>query len=91
VRALASFSATEVEDEVQNFFATNLTFTAFTEIILTEEIRQKLISEISGVQNFTFSEFRRNTGSTADIEPLVFARNEVSVFSVDLYNVTVVS
>jgi hypothetical protein len=91
VQALASFSSTEVENEVLNYFATALTFTRFTELVLPETMRQGVISTVSGVQNFTFTEFRRSSGSSATIEPLLFAGNEISVFDSTLYNVTVIS
>jgi len=91
VQALASYSTTEVETDVQTFLATEFTFSTFTETIFPEVIRQRLISEIAGVQNVTFKEFRRATGSLSTIEPMVFNRNEVSVYDADLVNLEVVS
>jgi hypothetical protein len=91
VQALASFSTTEVEQDVQTFLQTEFTFTEFTETIFPEVIRQRLISEIAGVQNVIFTEFHRATGSLAAIEPMVFNRNEVSVYFADLVSLEVSS
>lgn len=91
IQALASFSVTEVEEDVLDFLTTEFTFTEFIETVFPEVIRQRVITEVSGVQNFRITEFRRATGSLSDIEPMVFARNEVSVFSPDFVDVTVIS
>ena len=91
IQALASYSVTEVEQNVLTFFAKEFTFTTFTEIIYPEVIRQRVITEVSGVQNFKLTEFRRSTGSLSTLEPLQFARNEISVFDTDYYSVKVVS
>jgi len=91
VQALASFSTTEVEQDVQTFLQTEFTFTEFTETIFPEVIRQRLISEIAGVQNVIFTEFHRATGSLSAIEPMVFNRNEVSVYFADIVSLEVSS
>lgn len=91
IQALASYSVTEVEQNVLTYFAKYFTFTTFTEVVYPEVLRQKVITEVSGVQNFKLTEFRRSTGSLATLEPLVFARNEISTFDTDYYKVSVVS
>lgn len=91
IQALASFSVTEVEEDVTEFLTTEFTFTTFIETVYPEVIRQRVITEVSGVQNFRLTEFRRATGSLSDIEPMVFARNEVSVYNPDIVDVTVIS
>lgn len=91
IQALASFSTTEVEEDVTAFLTTEFTFTEFIETVYPEVIRQRVITEVSGVQNFRLTEFRRATGSLSDIEPMVFARNEVSVYNPDVVDVTVIS
>lgn len=91
VQALASFSTTEVEEDVDTFLQTEFTFTEFTETVFPEVIRQRMISEIPGVQNVTFTEFHRATGSLSSIEPIVFNRNEVSVYDASFVNLEVVS
>ena len=91
IQALASFSTTEVEEDVTNFLTTEFTFTTFIDTVYPEVIRQRVISEVAGVQNFRLTEFRRATGSLAEIEPMVFARNEVSVYNPDVVDVTVIS
>jgi hypothetical protein len=89
VQALASFSTNEVEENINTFLATNFNFTIFTEIVFPEVIRQRLITEVSGVQNFRLTEFRRSTGSLSTIEPMSFARNEVSVYDANLINIRI--
>jgi hypothetical protein len=91
IQALASFSVTEVEEDINTFLTTEFTFTTFIETVFPEVIRQRVITEVSGVQNFRITEFRRATGSLSDVEPMVFARNEVSVFNPDIVDVTVIS
>jgi len=89
IKALASFSTNEVEENINTFLATNFTFTVFTEIVFPEVIRQRLITEVSGVQTFRMTEFRRNTGSLSTIEPMSFARNEVSIYDAALINIRI--
>jgi hypothetical protein len=80
VQAFASFTTTEVEENVNTFLTTEFNFTSYTEIVFPEVIRQRMINEVSGVQNFNITEFRRSKGSLSSIEPLVFARNEISEY-----------
>jgi len=89
VQALASFSVTEVEEDVNTFLATEFTFTVFTEAVYPEIIRQRMISEIAGVQNVIFTEFRRASGSLSNIEPMIYNRNEVSEYDSTLVDLAV--
>lgn len=91
IQALASYSSTEVEQNVINFFSKEFNFTTFIEIVYPEVIRQRVLTEVSGVQNFKLTEFRRSIGSLSTIEPLQYARNEISVFNTNYYKITVVS
>lgn len=91
IQALASYPTTEVEQNVLTYLTNYFTFTEFTEVIYPEVLRQKVVTEVSGVQNFRLTEFRRSSGSLSTIEPLVFARNEISIFDTNYYKVTVVS
>jgi hypothetical protein len=89
VQSLASFSTSEVEDNVNNFISSVFTFTTFTEIVFPEVFRQRLISEVSGVQNFKMTEFRRSTGSLSTIEPITFSRSEISTYDADLIDIRI--
>lgn len=89
VKALPSFSPDEVQTNVLAFLETEFNFTTFQTLVLPETIRQRVVSEVSGVQSFTLTEFRRAVGALADIEPLTFARNEISQFDTSFINVEV--
>lgn len=89
IQAFASYSSTEVEQNVAAFLTTVFTFTTFTEIVFPEVIRQRIVSEVSGVQSFRITEFHRNTGSLSLIEPISFARNEVSVYNPNIVEIKV--
>jgi len=91
IQALSSYSVTEVEQKVLTFFTNKFNFTTFIEIVYPEDIRQQVLTQVSGVLNFTLTQFRRSTGSLSAIEPLQFARNEISVFNTNYYSVTVTS
>lgn len=91
IQALASYSVTEVEQNVISFFSKEFAFTTFIEIVYPEVIRQRVLTEVSGVQNFKLKEFRRSTGSLSTIEPIQFARNEISIFDTNYYSVVVAS
>jgi len=91
VQALSSYSVTDVEANVLNYITNLFTFTTFTGILYPEIVRENLITQVSGVQNFILTEFRRSSGSLSLVEPVVFARNEISVFSANYYNIAVVS
>jgi hypothetical protein len=91
IQALASYSVTEVENNVLNFFSTEFTFTTFIEMVYPEVIRQRVLTEVSGVQNFKLTEFRRSSGSLSTIEPIQFARNEIATFDTTYYKIKVVS
>jgi len=90
VKALPSFTSTEVEQNILAFLVAEFDFTVFTSIVYPEVIRQRVITEVSGVQSFKLSVFRRATGALADVEPMVFARNEISVFDTAFINIKVV-
>lgn len=91
IQALASYSTTEVEQNVLSFFSKEFSFTTFIEVEYPEIIRQRVLTEVSGVQSFKLKEFRRSKGSLATLEPIVYARNEISIFDTNYYNVLVVS
>jgi len=90
VQALASYSPDEVEQNVINYLAAYFTFTAFTEIVYPETVRQDVATKVSGVLSFKLTEFRRATGSLQQIEPMEFARNETSVYSADYVSIRVI-
>jgi hypothetical protein len=90
IKTLPSFSATEVEQNVLDFLADIFNFTSFIDIVYPEVVRQRVANEVSGVQSFKLTAFYRSTGSLSDIEPLVFARNEISVFDTSLVDIKVV-
>lgn len=90
VRVLPSYSTTEVEEALNEFLETELTFTEFREIIFPETFRRSLISSVTGIQSFDLNIFRRNEGALLDIEPLKFGRNERSVFDSQFIDIRVV-
>lgn len=90
VQALASYSPTEVEQNVTAFLTTYFTFTNFTEIIYPEVVRQDVATKVSGVLSFKLTEFRRAKGSLQQIEPMEFARNETSVYSPNFVSIRVI-
>ena len=90
VKALPSFNITEVEQGVASFLSTFFNFTKFASIVYPEVIRQRVITEVSGVHDFKMTTFRRQSGSLADVEPMVFARNEVSVYDTQYVSIKVV-
>jgi len=90
IQSFSSYSKTEVEQNVLAFFTENFNFTIFTDIMYPEVIRQRVITEVSGVQSFKMTDFRRSSGSLMAVEPIVYRRNETSVFSTDYYSIEVV-
>jgi hypothetical protein len=80
IKALAGYSATEVETNVNSFLNSYFTFTTFQTVLYPEIFRQQLLVNVTGVASFRLTEFRRSLGSLADIEPIYFSKNEVSVF-----------
>lgn len=91
IQALPSYSITEVEQNVLSYFTNLFTFTVFTEVIYPEVVRQNVLTQVTGVQSFKLREFRRSSGSLSLIEPLRYARSEISKFNVNYYNITVAS
>jgi hypothetical protein len=93
IQALPSYSVTEVEQNVLDYFSKLFTFTTFTEILYPEIVRENVLTQVTGVQSFRLREFRRSTGSLSIIEPITYARNEISVFNsnTNYYKITVVS
>lgn len=89
IQALPSYSVTEVEQNTLTYFTKLFNFTVFTEILYPEVVRQNVLTQVSGVQSFKLREFRRSSGSFSLVEPLRYARNEVSTFSVNYYKITV--
>jgi len=90
IQTFASYPKTEVEQNVLAFFSSVFNFTVFTDVMYPEVIRQRVITEVSGVQGFKMTDFRRSSGSLLAIEPIAYGRNEYSVFSLDYYNIEVV-
>jgi len=91
VQALSSYSVTEVENNLLTYLTDYFTFSKFTDIIYPEVVRENVLTQVSGVQSFRLTEFRRSVGSLSTIEPMTFARNEISVFDINYYKITVVS
>ena len=91
IKPLPSFSSTEGEENLTSFLATTFNFTTFKEVIYPEDIRQRVLLEVSGVQSFRLSEFRRSAGALADIEPIAYFRNESSEYDTNLINIKVTS
>jgi len=90
VQTLASYSSTEVEANLRSYLANLFTFTKYTEIVYPDVVRQQVLSNISGIQKFTLTEFRRSTGSLSTIEPMIFSKSEVSVFNANYYKIQVI-
>jgi len=91
IQALPSYSVTEVEQNALTYFTNLFSFTTFTEILYPEVVRQNALTQISGIQTFRITEFRRAYGSLSLVEPLMYGRNEISFFDVNYYNITVAS
>ena len=91
VQALPSYSVTEVENNLLSYLTKYFTFTTFTEIVYPEIVRENVLTQVTGVQTFRLREFRRSKGSLSIIEPMTYARNEISVFDINYYKITVVS
>jgi hypothetical protein len=91
VQALPSYSVTEVEQNLLTYITNYFTFTKFTEIVYPEVIRENVLTQVTGVQTFRLREFRRSKGSLSTIEPMTFARNEISEFDINYYKITVVT
>jgi len=89
IQALPSYSVTEVEQNVLTYLTEQFTFSIFTDIVYPEIVRQNVITQVTGVQKFRLTEFRRSSGSLSLIEPMMFARNEISLFDINYYNITV--
>lgn len=91
VQALPSYSVTEVEQNLLTYFTNYFTFTKFTEIVYPEIVRENVLTQVTGVQTFRLREFRRSKGSLSTIEPMTFARNEISEFDINYYKITVIT
>ena len=90
IKVLPSYSVSEVESNVKSFLEGVFTFTTFTSIVYPEDIRDRIKSEVSGIQSFKLTEFHRSTNSYAQIEPMVFNSNEISVYDSSQINLKVV-
>jgi hypothetical protein len=91
IRALPSYSVTEIETQVHAFLAEIFNFTQYTELVYPEVIRQRVATELAGIQSFRLTGFRRAVGSLAEVEIMAFAKNEVSVYDEDLVEIKVVT
>lgn len=91
IQALPSYSVTEVEQNVLTYLSNLFTFSTFTEILYPEIVRENVLTQVTGVQNFRLKEFRRSSGSLSIIEPIRYARNEISEFNANYYKITVVT
>lgn len=80
IKSLSGYSSSEVETNVNSFLSTYFTPSTFQSVFYPEIFRQQLLVDVTGVSSFRLSGFRREIGSLADIEPIFFAKNEISVF-----------
>ena len=93
VQTLPSYTVSEVSENLVTFLTDVLNFTVFTDALYPEVIRQRIITEVAGIQpkSFRLTEFKRSSGALSDIEPIIFAHNEVSVYNPNYINIKIIS
>jgi hypothetical protein len=90
IKVLPSYSESEISQSLQTYLSTKFNFTSFQTVIYPEEVRQDILISIPGLQSFKMTKFRRQYGSLSDIETIIYNKNEISLYSIDLVNIKIV-
>lgn len=90
IKTLPSYDFETVQNSILERLENIFFFTSFQEIKTPGEVKEEILGNISGIRSFKWTEFRRNTGSLTSIEPIIYAKNEISEFDPDLIDIKTV-
>lgn len=90
IKTLPSYDFETVQLNILSKLESIFTFIKFQEIITPRTVQELIEGSVSGVREFRWITFRRNTGSLADIEPIVLDKNEISIYDSTLVNIKAV-
>lgn len=87
VKILSSYTDREIQQNLDNYFISVFNPTTFIQVLYPEVVRQNALNQIPGIQSMRFTVFRRSSGATADIEPILMESNEQLVYDTSLVTI----
>lgn len=90
IKTLPSYDFETVQNSILEKLEGIFSFKTFQEIKTPGQVKEEIEGSVSGIRDFKWTIFRRSTGSLTDIEPIIYAANEVSEYDPTLVNIKTV-